>query len=136
MRAKYVLVSLLIFSAVAATSAAPAKKKAATKPTDAELIASAKKAAPPSVAKGATIVTMDPRRTVVVADVLVDGDGRIAALIPPGDRPSVSGGCPQAPRVGVLDPWSCFQSRCWPAVEQLVLQLRWGNLETAAEQLA
>src|SRR5437773_4506462 len=64
MRAKYVLVSLLMFSAVAATSAAPAKKKAAAKPSDAELIASAKKAAPPSVAKGATIVTMEADGTM------------------------------------------------------------------------
>ena len=64
MRAKYVLVSLLIFAAVAATSAAPAKKKAAAKPSDAELIASAKKAAPPSVAKGATIVTMEADGTM------------------------------------------------------------------------
>jgi 5-methylthioadenosine/S-adenosylhomocysteine deaminase len=29
---------------------------------------------------------MDPRRTVLVADILVDADGRIAALASPGDR--------------------------------------------------
>src|SRR5438034_10658889 len=45
---------------------------------------------PPLAIRGATIVTMDPRRTVVVADVLVDGDGRIAALIPPGDDSAAS----------------------------------------------
>ncbi len=57
MYAKYVFMGLLMFSAVAATSASPAKKAAAT-PSDAELIASAMKAAPASVAKGATIVAM------------------------------------------------------------------------------
>ena len=58
MRGKYVLMSLLIFSVVVATSASPAGKKAPAKPSDAELIASAMKAAPSSVAKGATIITM------------------------------------------------------------------------------
>jgi hypothetical protein len=57
MRATYVLVSLVIFSAGAVSGATPAKKAAA--PSDAELIASAMKAAPSSVAKGATIVTME-----------------------------------------------------------------------------
>jgi hypothetical protein len=55
--------SLLIFSAVAATAATPAKKRAAA-PTDAELIASAVKAAPATVAKGATIVTMEAGGTM------------------------------------------------------------------------
>lgn len=58
MRTTYVLVGLLVFSAGAASGAEPAKKKSAS-PSDAELIASAMKAAPPSVAKGATIVTME-----------------------------------------------------------------------------
>src|SRR5579864_109465 len=44
-------------------------------------------AAPESVAalalRGATLVTMDALRTVVVADLLIDGDGRIAALEEP-----------------------------------------------------
>src|SRR6059058_413256 len=58
MHARSILVTLLMFSAVAVTGATPAKK-AAAKPSDAELIASAMKAAPASVAKGATIVTME-----------------------------------------------------------------------------
>ncbi len=33
---------------------------------------------------------MDPLRTVLVADILVDTDGRIAALVPPGDGPGAS----------------------------------------------
>jgi 5-methylthioadenosine/S-adenosylhomocysteine deaminase len=42
--------------------------------------------APPALAiGGATIVTMDPLRTIVVGDLLVDADGRIAGLLPPGD---------------------------------------------------
>jgi 5-methylthioadenosine/S-adenosylhomocysteine deaminase len=36
--------------------------------------------------RGATVVTMDPLHTVVEADVLVDGDGRIAALTAGHDR--------------------------------------------------
>ncbi len=46
----------LLICAVVVTSALAAKK--ASTPTDADLIASAKKAAPASVAKGATIVAM------------------------------------------------------------------------------
>lgn len=57
MYAKSVFVGLLVLSAVAATGASPAKKAAAA-PSDADLIASAMKAAPASVAKGATVVTM------------------------------------------------------------------------------
>lgn len=42
---------------------------------------------PPSLAlRGGTVVTMDPRRTVLVADVLVNADGRIAALRPPSEQ--------------------------------------------------
>jgi len=63
MHAKHVFMSLLIFSAVVATSASSADKPAAT-PSDAELIASAMKAAPSSVAKGATIVTMEADGTM------------------------------------------------------------------------
>jgi 5-methylthioadenosine/S-adenosylhomocysteine deaminase len=41
---------------------------------------------PPALAIcGGTVVTMDPLRTVLVADILVDADGRIAALVPPSD---------------------------------------------------
>ena len=58
MRTTYVLVGLLVLSAGAMMGAEPAKK-AAKAPSDAELIASAMKAAPESVAKGATIVTME-----------------------------------------------------------------------------
>jgi hypothetical protein len=53
---------LLVLAAVAAIGAAPAKsspKKSAAAPTDAELIASAMKAAPMSIAKNATIVAME-----------------------------------------------------------------------------
>jgi hypothetical protein len=57
MNAKSMLTSLVILSAVAATAATPEKKPAAA-PSDASLIASAMKAAPASVAKGATIVAM------------------------------------------------------------------------------
>ncbi len=57
MRARNVLLVVLIVSAGALNGAPPAKKAAAT-PSDAELTASAMKAAPPSVSKGATIVTM------------------------------------------------------------------------------
>jgi len=58
MRTKYIITGLFIITAIAATGAPPAKK-AAAKPSDAELIASAMKAAPESVAKGATIVSME-----------------------------------------------------------------------------
>src|SRR5258708_4975115 len=34
--------------------------------------------------RGGTVVTMDPPRTVLVADILVDADGRGAAPAPPG----------------------------------------------------
>jgi hypothetical protein len=65
MRAKYVfvLMGLLMFSAGVAMSATPATKAAAA-PSDAELIASAMKAAPASVAKGATIVAMNADGTM------------------------------------------------------------------------
>ncbi|MBV9579691.1 MAG: amidohydrolase family protein [Chloroflexi bacterium] len=36
--------------------------------------------------RGGTLVTMDPLRTVVVADVLIDADGRIAGLANPSTR--------------------------------------------------
>jgi hypothetical protein len=58
MYATCVFTGLMVLSAVAATGAPPAKKAAAA-PSDAELIASAMKAAPASVAKGATIVAME-----------------------------------------------------------------------------
>ena len=58
MYAKSVLTGLVILSAVAAVGAPPAEKPAAP-PSDASLIASAMKAAPASVAKGATIVAME-----------------------------------------------------------------------------
>jgi len=58
MQKKYVLMVFLILATVAVLSAAPADKPAAT-PSDAELIASAMKAAPASIASGATIVAMD-----------------------------------------------------------------------------
>jgi cytosine/adenosine deaminase-related metal-dependent hydrolase len=46
---------------------------------------------PPVLAiRGATVVTMDPQRTIVVADVVVDSDGRIAAIGPPGDKSGLS----------------------------------------------
>jgi 5-methylthioadenosine/S-adenosylhomocysteine deaminase len=42
---------------------------------------------PPALAIcGGTVVTKDPMRKVVVADILVDADGRIAALVPPSDN--------------------------------------------------
>jgi len=55
---KYVVSGLLVLAMGALLSAAPAKKQPA-KPSDAELIASAMKAAPATVAKGATIVAME-----------------------------------------------------------------------------
>jgi len=61
MQSRYIVMVLLIFST--ATIAAPTKKTAA-KPSDAELIASAMKAAPASVAKGATIVAMESDGTM------------------------------------------------------------------------
>src|SRR6476469_10806298 len=61
MQSKYMVFVLLILST--ATIAAPTKK-AAAKPSDAELIASAMKAAPASVAKGATIVAMESDGTM------------------------------------------------------------------------
>src|SRR5438132_1503058 len=36
--------------------------------------------------RGATVVTMDALRTLTVADVLVDDDGRISALAEPGSN--------------------------------------------------
>ena len=61
MRHKYVLMALLILSLgvpLSVSGDASYKKAAPKKPTDAKLIASAEKAAPASVAKHATIVTM------------------------------------------------------------------------------
>ena len=58
MRNKYIVTGLFIITAITAAGAPPAKK-AAAKPGDADLIASAMKAAPASVAKGATIVAME-----------------------------------------------------------------------------
>jgi len=54
--------SLMILSAGVTTNAQAAAK--AAKPTDAQLIASAQKAAPMSVSKGATIVTMEADGTM------------------------------------------------------------------------
>lgn len=62
MNRKSVFTGLLVLAAIAAIGAAPAKsspKKSAAAPTDAELIASAMKAAPMSIAKNATIVAME-----------------------------------------------------------------------------
>ena len=60
MKAKYVLMGVLIASIVIVTGVFAADKPAAkAKTSDAALIASAMKAAPASVAKGATIVTME-----------------------------------------------------------------------------
>ena len=64
MRVTYVTICLLILSVGVATSVRSATKKAAAKTTDAQLIASAKKAAPASVAKGATIVNMEADGTM------------------------------------------------------------------------
>jgi hypothetical protein len=66
MQRKYVFVGLLIALVVVAMSALAADKKPAAPaaPTDAQLIASAMKAAPLSVAKGATIVTMEANGTM------------------------------------------------------------------------
>jgi 5-methylthioadenosine/S-adenosylhomocysteine deaminase len=51
--------------------------------------------------RGGTVVTMDPRRTVVVADILVDTEGRIAALAEPG-RDSDSPGLPSIDATGLV----------------------------------
>ena len=62
MNRKSVFTGLLVLAALAAIGAAPAKsssKKSAAAPTDAELIASAMKAAPMSISKNATIVAME-----------------------------------------------------------------------------
>ena len=64
MHVKSLLTGLLILSAVAAGAAETRKpaahaRKAAAAPTDAALIASAMKAAPASIAKGATVVAME-----------------------------------------------------------------------------
>lgn len=59
MRHSYVSMALLILFLGVPLSVSSAEKKAAAKtPTDAELIASASKAAPPAISKHATIVTM------------------------------------------------------------------------------
>jgi hypothetical protein len=59
MRGKHVSIVLWMLFVVVGTSAAAAAKKAAGKMSDGDLIASAKKAAPASVAKHATIVAME-----------------------------------------------------------------------------
>jgi hypothetical protein len=59
MRPKSAIMVLFILSLGVAASVSSATKKAAAKPTDAQLIASAMKAAPMSVAKSASIVTME-----------------------------------------------------------------------------
>lgn len=66
MQRKYVFVGLLIALVVVAMSALAADKKpaATAAPTDSQLIASAMKAAPASVAKGATVVTMEANGTM------------------------------------------------------------------------
>jgi 5-methylthioadenosine/S-adenosylhomocysteine deaminase len=51
--------------------------------------------------RGGTVVTMDPRRTVVVADILVDTEGRIAALAEPGGD-SNSPGLPSIDATGLV----------------------------------
>src|SRR5450631_2564351 len=51
--------------------------------------------------RGGTVVTMDPRRTVVVADILVDTEGRIAALAEPG-RDSNAPGLPSIDATGLV----------------------------------
>jgi 5-methylthioadenosine/S-adenosylhomocysteine deaminase len=48
--------------------------------------AAASKSAAELAIRGGTLVTMDPVHTVVVADILVDADGRIAALADPAAR--------------------------------------------------
>ena len=48
--------------------------------------AAASKSAAELAVRGGTLVTMDPVRTVLVADILVDADGRIAALADPAAR--------------------------------------------------
>src|SRR5207302_3450799 len=48
--------------------------------------AAASKSAAELAVRGGTLVTMDPLRTVLVADILVDADGRIAALADPAAR--------------------------------------------------
>jgi hypothetical protein len=62
MNRKSVLTGLLVLAAVASIGAAPAKsspKKPAAAPSDADMIASAMKAAPMSIARNATIVVME-----------------------------------------------------------------------------
>jgi hypothetical protein len=53
------LLVLAAFSLVTLTAAAPAAKKAAAGPTDAQLIASAASAAPAKIGAAATVITMD-----------------------------------------------------------------------------
>jgi hypothetical protein len=65
MHKKYVMMALLILAAGVPMSVRSATKSAKPKkPTDAQLIASAMKAAPPSVAKGATVITMEADGTM------------------------------------------------------------------------
>jgi hypothetical protein len=64
MQTKYVVMSLVILSVGVTTNARAADKTA--KPSDAQLIASAEKAAPKSVSKGATIVNMEADGTMRV----------------------------------------------------------------------
>lgn len=60
MSPRHLALGLLIASSLITTST-PAAEKAKAAPTDAQLIASAMRAAPPSVAKGATVVVMDDK---------------------------------------------------------------------------
>ena len=66
MRARYIAASLLVAgSAIVLTAAARAEEpKTASAPTNSQLIASAMAAAPPKVAAGATIVTMEASGTM------------------------------------------------------------------------
>ncbi len=63
MYAKCLSLGLLFSAAVLVASAAP-PEKAPAKPSDAELIASAMKAAPESVGKGATVIVMEADGTM------------------------------------------------------------------------
>jgi hypothetical protein len=63
MRAKSLFLALVIIAVAVALSVSAADKPAAA-PSDSQLIASAMKAAPPSVAKGATIVAMNADGTM------------------------------------------------------------------------
>src|SRR5947208_7935308 len=56
-----------------------------SRPMPAPRIVAARNAPPALAICGGTVVTMDPRRSILVADILVDADGRIGALLQPGD---------------------------------------------------